>query len=115
MVSDEDLPLSRNNIKQEPESEYEVNNADRPNSPSSNALSVNGNAAKVESMETETEAETNNVHNTVKPKLPELDKYWKTVNDDPTDFTGWTLLLQYVDQEVKHLIQKKIVQKTVAL
>jgi pre-mRNA-processing factor 39 len=36
----------------------------------------------------------------VKPKkLPELDKYWKAVNDDPTDFTGWTYLLQYVDQE----------------
>lgn len=33
-------------------------------------------------------------------KLPELDKYWKAVNDDPTDFTGWTYLLQYVDQEV---------------
>lgn len=33
-------------------------------------------------------------------KLPELDKYWKAVNDDPSDFTGWTYLLQYVDQEV---------------
>lgn len=33
-------------------------------------------------------------------KLPELDKYWKAVNDDPADFTGWTYLLQYVDQEV---------------
>ncbi|KAF5288487.1 hypothetical protein FQA39_LY15416 [Lamprigera yunnana] len=32
-------------------------------------------------------------------KLPTLDKYWKAVNDDPTDFTGWTYLLQYVDQE----------------
>ena len=41
-----------------------------------------------------------------KPKkktLPELDKYWKVVNDDPTDFTGWTYLLQYVDQEVQVL------------
>lgn len=41
-----------------------------------------------------------------KPKkkvLPELDKYWKVVNDDPTDFTGWTYLLQYVDQEVLNL------------
>lgn len=35
-----------------------------------------------------------------KSKLPELDKYWKAVNDDPTDFTGWTYLLQYVDQVV---------------
>ncbi|XP_011496221.1 PREDICTED: pre-mRNA-processing factor 39 [Ceratosolen solmsi marchali] len=34
-----------------------------------------------------------------KKTLPELEKYWKAVNDDPTDFTGWTYLLQYVDQE----------------
>lgn len=32
--------------------------------------------------------------------LPDLDKYWKAVNDDPSDFTGWTYLLQYVEQEV---------------
>lgn len=35
-----------------------------------------------------------------KKKLPELDKYWKAVKDDTSDFTGWTYLLQYVDQEV---------------
>ncbi|XP_046628060.1 pre-mRNA-processing factor 39 [Neodiprion virginianus] len=34
-----------------------------------------------------------------KKALPELDKYWKAVNEDPSDFTGWTYLLQYVDQE----------------
>ncbi|CAG2061998.1 unnamed protein product [Timema podura] len=32
--------------------------------------------------------------------LPELDKYWKAVKEDSSDFTGWTYLLQYVDQEV---------------
>ncbi len=32
--------------------------------------------------------------------LPLLEKYWKAVKDDPTDFTGWTYLLQYVDQAV---------------
>lgn len=30
----------------------------------------------------------------------ELDKYWKAVRDNPGDFTGWTYLLQYVEQEV---------------
>ncbi|XP_055379588.1 pre-mRNA-processing factor 39 [Condylostylus longicornis] len=34
-----------------------------------------------------------------KKKLPELDKYWKAVKHDPSDFAGWTYLLQYVDQE----------------
>ncbi|XP_069114991.1 pre-mRNA-processing factor 39-like isoform X1 [Argopecten irradians] len=31
----------------------------------------------------------------------ELEKYWKAVRDNPTDFTGWTYLLQYVEQENK--------------
>ncbi|XP_029345411.1 pre-mRNA-processing factor 39 isoform X4 [Acyrthosiphon pisum] len=30
-------------------------------------------------------------------KLRELDKFWQTVRDDPSDFIGWTYLLQYVD------------------
>lgn len=38
-----------------------------------------------------------------KKVLPELEKYWKAVNDDPTNFTGWTYLLQYVDMEVSEL------------
>ena len=33
-------------------------------------------------------------------ELTELDKYWKVVEDNPSDFTGWTYLLQYVEQEV---------------
>ncbi|XP_017055283.1 pre-mRNA-processing factor 39 [Drosophila ficusphila] len=32
-------------------------------------------------------------------KLPDLDKYWRAVKEDSTDFTGWTYLLQYVDSE----------------
>lgn len=38
-----------------------------------------------------------------KKSLPELDKYWKAVNDDPNDFTAWTYLLQYVEQEVLYI------------
>jgi len=33
-------------------------------------------------------------------KLRELDKFWQTVRDDPSDFIGWTYLLQYVDGAV---------------
>lgn len=36
-------------------------------------------------------------------KLPDLDKYWRAVKDDPADFTGWTYLLQYVDNEVFYI------------
>lgn len=39
-----------------------------------------------------------------KKSLPDLDKYWKAVNDDPSDFTAWTYLLQYVEQEVHFII-----------
>lgn len=31
---------------------------------------------------------------------PEYDKFWKTVENNPQDFTGWVYLLQYVEQEV---------------
>jgi pre-mRNA-processing factor 39 len=34
--------------------------------------------------------------------LPELEKFWKAVQADPNDFTAWTQLLQYVDQEVSY-------------
>lgn len=51
--------------------------------------------------DTETEGKPETAPPSPKKKtLPELDKYWKAVNEDPSDFTGWTYLLQYVDQEV---------------
>jgi len=30
----------------------------------------------------------------------DFDKFWKVVEDNPQDFTGWVYLLQYVEQEV---------------
>ena len=35
-----------------------------------------------------------------KEKENELEKYWKPVKENPGDFTGWTYLLQFVEQEV---------------
>ncbi|KAH3847692.1 pre-mRNA-processing factor 39-like [Dreissena polymorpha] len=35
----------------------------------------------------------------VKVASAELEKYWKPVKSNPNDFTGWTYLLQYVEQE----------------
>lgn len=32
-----------------------------------------------------------------KERSPDLAKFWKAVEDDPQDFTGWTYLLQFVD------------------
>jgi len=36
----------------------------------------------------------------VQRQLPDLEKFWSTVDQDPSDFTAWTHLLQYVDQVV---------------
>nr|XP_032820847.1 pre-mRNA-processing factor 39 [Petromyzon marinus] len=35
----------------------------------------------------------------IPPFPPEFDKYWKAVEENPQDFTGWTYLLQYIEQE----------------
>ena len=52
-------------------------------------------AAKLlkEKEKKEAEENANNAHKN------ELNKLWKTVKDDPTDFTGWTHLLQFVDSK----------------
>ncbi|KAK7104119.1 pre-mRNA-processing factor 39-like [Littorina saxatilis] len=34
-----------------------------------------------------------------KRKETELEKYWRAVKENPMDFTGWTYLLQFVEQE----------------
>ena len=36
-----------------------------------------------------------------KPEPSALEKFWKAVRDNPSDFTGWTYLLQYVEQQVR--------------
>ncbi|XP_043273471.1 pre-mRNA-processing factor 39 isoform X2 [Venturia canescens] len=58
--------------------------------------------AKKAALTVESEADEKQEPRPPSPKkktLPELEKYWKAVNEDPSDFTGWTYLLQYVDQE----------------
>ncbi|XP_011145704.1 pre-mRNA-processing factor 39 [Harpegnathos saltator] len=58
--------------------------------------------AKKAALSSETDATEKQETKPASPKkktLPELEKYWKAVNEDPSDFTGWTYLLQYVDQE----------------
>lgn len=47
---------------------------------------------------------------TVKTSDPEnsfpadFDKFWKVVETNPQDFTGWVYLLQFVEQEVSNYI-----------
>ncbi|XP_078418449.1 pre-mRNA-processing factor 39 isoform X2 [Cetorhinus maximus] len=41
------------------------------------------------------------------PFPKEYEKFWKVVEDNPQDFTGWTYLLQYVEQENHILAARK--------
>ncbi|XP_067894957.1 pre-mRNA-processing factor 39 isoform X1 [Heterodontus francisci] len=41
------------------------------------------------------------------PFPTEYEKFWKVVADNPQDFTGWTYLLQYVEQENHILAARK--------
>jgi len=45
-------------------------------------------------------AEMKNTEGSSDKDSSELEQYWKAVRDNPSDFTGWTYLLQYVEQEV---------------
>lgn len=86
VVSEDELPTVKNKRKLA-EGDYD------PGSPTSE------NEIPVKKPLLDNDAEKEKDEKSKSKKLPTLDKYWKAVNDDPTDFTGWTYLLQYVDQE----------------
>ncbi|XP_043553236.1 pre-mRNA-processing factor 39 isoform X2 [Chiloscyllium plagiosum] len=71
------------------------------------------------SMDTESQPENSPPEGTVEeienielndsgiPFPTEYEKFWKVVEDNPQDFTGWTYLLQYVEQENHILAARK--------
>ncbi|XP_031640349.1 pre-mRNA-processing factor 39 isoform X2 [Contarinia nasturtii] len=92
VVSEEEFPSS-NKIKRKIDGGKEGENADdNADTPKKRAK------AEVDSKEPEKSNEASD-KTTQKKTLPDLDRYWKAVNDDPSDFTAWTYLLQYVEQE----------------
>ncbi|KAM3956573.1 LOW QUALITY PROTEIN: pre-mRNA processing factor 39 [Aphomia sociella] len=103
VVSEDELPASK---KEPKESRKRKTDEERdgydPGSPTSETESSSKKQAVAKNGESKPVPAEKRTSIDEKPKkktLPELDKYWKVVNDDPTDFTGWTYLLQYVDQE----------------
>ncbi|XP_045502572.1 pre-mRNA-processing factor 39 isoform X1 [Colias croceus] len=95
VVSEDELPASKKEStrKRKPDEEGDYD-PESPTAEKKQAVAKNG-----ESKPVPAEKRTSIDEKPKKKTLPELDKYWKVVNDDPTDFTGWTYLLQYVDQE----------------
>uniref|UniRef100_A0A2A4JM39 Suppressor of forked domain-containing protein n=1 Tax=Heliothis virescens TaxID=7102 RepID=A0A2A4JM39_HELVI len=102
VVSEDELPASKKETKEsrKRKTEDERDGYD-PGSPTSETESSNKKQAVAKNGESKPvpSEKRSSIDEKPKKKLPELDKYWKVVNDDPTDFTGWTYLLQYVDQE----------------
>ncbi|XP_033218566.1 pre-mRNA-processing factor 39-like isoform X2 [Belonocnema kinseyi] len=113
-VSEDELPpdseKKKKGSKKSPEKKPKVDgtnkrklNAEGEYDPSSPTSENNDETpAKKVALTSETDADVKAEVKPASPKkksLPELDKYWKAVNEDPSDFTGWTYLLQYVDQE----------------
>ncbi|KAJ6637117.1 Pre-mRNA-processing factor 39 [Pseudolycoriella hygida] len=94
VVSEDELPSSNKN-KRKADVGYD------PCSPTE-SLEVPEKKTKIDEPQDVEEKKEEKPADTVEEKkvLPELEKYWKAVNDDPTNFTGWTYLLQYVDMEV---------------
>ncbi len=68
----------------------------------------NSNAEQTTERATESEQKLENVGE-VKSSQDEVEtaineqelKYWSAVNENPQDFTSWTYLLQFVEQEVR--------------
>ncbi|XP_041970062.1 pre-mRNA-processing factor 39 isoform X2 [Aricia agestis] len=102
VVSEDELPSSKKDIKESRKRKTQEEDGYDPGSPTSESESSNKKVALSKNGECKPISAEKRASTDEKPKkkvLPELDKYWKVVNDDPTDFTGWTYLLQYVDQE----------------
>ncbi|XP_059053258.1 pre-mRNA-processing factor 39 isoform X2 [Achroia grisella] len=103
VVSEDELPASKKDSKEsrkrKPDEERSGYDPGSPTSENESASKKQAIAKNGESKPIPAEKRSSIDEKPKKKTLPELDKYWKVVNEDPTDFTGWTYLLQYVDQE----------------
>ncbi|XP_045423866.1 pre-mRNA-processing factor 39 isoform X1 [Lemur catta] len=81
--------------------EMEQSPDDSPNINTSTEESEMANAVDLPVTLTETEANF----------PPEYEKFWKTVENNPQDFTGWVYLLQYVEQENHLMAARKAFDK----
>lgn len=97
-VSDDELPPLGKRKKKERSQDSNESDKEVPNK--KGKIEKDRSPPTDEKDEGEKSTSSKPIHPAVKSDLvPELEKYWKPVNEDPTDFTGWTYLLQYVDQE----------------
>ncbi|KAJ8723916.1 hypothetical protein PYW07_007896 [Mythimna separata] len=103
VVSEDELPAAKKENKEsrkrKTEDERDGYDPGSPTSETESSTKKQAVAKNGESKPVPSEKRSSIDEKPKKKTLPELDKYWKVVNDDPTDFTGWTYLLQYVDQE----------------
>lgn len=108
VISEDEMPVNTLPADTEAVSEDELpptTLADQTETVSDDELHSESNSEKTKRSKTPDDNDKNEVHpekkiktDDVKPTA-ELDKFWQAVKDDPSDFAGWTYLLQFVDQE----------------
>lgn len=108
VISEDEMPVDTMPVDTEAVSEDELpptTLADQIETVSDDELSNESNTEKIKKCKTPDEEDKNESQPEKKIKIDEvkptaeLDKFWQAVKDDPSDFAGWTYLLQYVDQE----------------
>jgi len=109
VISEDEMPVDNMPVDTEAVSEDELpptTLADQTEIVSDEELPSENGTAKTKRSQNPEEKEDDNESQPVKKvkteeikPITELDKFWQAVKDDPSDFAGWTYLLQYVDQE----------------
>jgi len=109
VISEDEMPVDNMPVDTEAVSEDELpptTLADQTEIVSDEELPSENGTAKTKRCKIPEEKENDNESQPVKKvkteevkPITELDKFWQAVKDDPSDFAGWTYLLQYVDQE----------------
>jgi len=108
VISEDEMPVDTMPVDTEAVSEDELpptTLADQIETVSDDELPSESNADKIKRCKTPDVEDKNELQPEKKIKIDEvkptaeLDKFWQAVKDDPSDFAGWTYLLQYVDQE----------------
>ncbi|XP_050525278.1 pre-mRNA-processing factor 39-like [Daktulosphaira vitifoliae] len=97
-VSEDELPLTTLSDQTETVSDEELPNESGVKGTKRSKMLEDSERHKNKEVELESQISKKAKIEEPKP-ITELDKFWQAVKIDPSDFVGWTYLLQYVDQE----------------
>ena len=90
-TNEETVPVAEESVTTEEKIENKEDNIENSNAANAEQTTEADKAVEVKPSQDEVETAINE---------QEL-KYWNAVNENPQDFTSWTYLLQFVEQEVR--------------